>query len=170
MAFPDISLVCRCVDLQCCQHSKCQQDSMIDIWQEQLGKRGGSGPAAPPPGNTLNQALLWSPKVLQEFPLEHVVRKMPASLSLPWHNLEPPCPLGHQSLRPVIAAHRLLPVSVLCTSPGLCRENGECGWDDWWPVWLPAPALCRKPGHTLLAPLSTLPPASLPLLSGWPEI
>ena len=88
----------------------------------------------------------------------------------PWHNLEPPCPLGHQSLRPVIAVHRLLPVSVLCTSPGLCRENGECGWDDWWPVWLPAPALCRKPGHTLLAPLSTLPPASLPLLSGWPEI
>ena len=54
---------------------------MIDIWQEQLGKRGGSGPAAPPPGNTLNQALLWSSKVLQEFPLEHVVRKMPVGLS-----------------------------------------------------------------------------------------
>ena len=75
-------------------------------------------------------------------------------------------PLCHQSSPPVIAPHSLLPPCQF-SAPHLAsvaRAENVVGLE-WWPVQLSStcPLSCRKPGHTLLAPLSTQPPASLPL-------
>ena len=76
-------------------------------------------------------------------------------------------PLCHQSSPPVIAPHSLLPPCQF-SAPHLAsvaRAESVVVGLEWWPVQLSStcPLSCRKPGHTLLAPLSTQPPASLPL-------